>query len=141
MARQVAEENLEAIVDAVHQREVATAQEIARSLAEHIPLRTLQHRLNRLVAAGRLVQEGKRRSARYRIPTSGAAGSLPASLTSRAAVRSSYRFRKLAWKSRSMSASRPRCGSLSDTIEASLTPIVPTLLLTFHPRSVSTFAG
>ena len=54
MARQVAEENLEAIVDAVHQREVATAQEIARSLTEHIPLRTLQHRLNRLVAAGRL---------------------------------------------------------------------------------------
>ena len=74
MARQVAEENLEAIVDAIHQREVATAQEIARSLTEHIPLRTLQHRLNRLVAAGRLVQEGKRRSARYRIPTSGAAG-------------------------------------------------------------------
>ena len=74
MARQVAEENLEAIVDAVRQREVATAQEIARSLAEHMPLRTLQHRLNRLVAAGRLVQEGKRRSARYRIPTSGAAG-------------------------------------------------------------------
>ena len=74
MARQVAEENLEAIVDAVRQREVATAQEIARSLTEHIPLRTLQHRLNRLVAAGRLVQEGKRRSARYRIPTSGAAG-------------------------------------------------------------------
>ena len=74
MARQVAEENLEAIVDAVHQREVATAQEIARSLTEHIPLRTLQHRLNRLVVAGHLVQEGKRRSARYRIPTSGAAG-------------------------------------------------------------------
>jgi hypothetical protein len=70
MARQVAEENLEAIVEAVRQREGATAQEIARSLAKHIPLRTLQHRLNRLVAAGRLVQEGKRRSAKYRIPTS-----------------------------------------------------------------------
>ena len=139
MARQVAEENLEAIVDAVHQREVATAQEIARSLTEHIPLRTLQHRLNRLVAAGRLVQEGKRRSARYRIPTSGAASRRLARVEG--LVRSSYRFRKLAWKSRSMSASRPRCGSLSDTIEASLTPIVPTLLLTFHPRSVRTFAG
>ena len=140
MARQVAEENLEAIVDAVHQREVATAQEIARSLAEHIPLRTLQHRLNRLVAAGRLVQEGKRRSARYRIPTSGA-GVAAGLAHVEGSVRSSYRFRKLAWKSRSMSASRPRRGSLSDTIEASLTPIVPTLLLTFHPRSVSTFAG
>jgi hypothetical protein len=49
-------------------------QEGLHDAAEHIPLRTLQHRLNRLVAAGRLVQEGKRRSARYRIPTSGAAG-------------------------------------------------------------------
>ena len=85
MARQVAEENLEAIVDAVRQREVATAQEIARSLTEHIPLRTLQHRLNRLVAAGRLVQEGKRRSARYRIPTSGAAGVAAGLAHSRAA--------------------------------------------------------
>ena len=44
MVRQISEENLEAIVDAVRQHQIATAQQIARALGGEIPLRTLQHR-------------------------------------------------------------------------------------------------
>jgi hypothetical protein len=58
---------LEALVDIVREQQDATAQEIARARAD-TPLRTVQYRLNQLVSAGRLVQEGKGRSARYRLP-------------------------------------------------------------------------
>jgi Fic family protein len=67
MVRRIAEKELEALVDTVREQQDATAQEIARARAD-TPLRTVQYRLNQLVSAGRLVQEGKGRSARYRLP-------------------------------------------------------------------------
>jgi hypothetical protein len=67
MVRRVAQKELEALVDIVREQQDATAQEIARARAD-TPLRTVQYRLNQLVSAGRLVQEGKGRSARYRLP-------------------------------------------------------------------------
>lgn len=72
MARQIAENDLEALIEAVRAQGSATAQEISRALGPNIPLRTLQYRLKALVAGERLVQEGKGRSAKYRLP--GAAG-------------------------------------------------------------------
>lgn len=66
LPRRISEDDLKAILDAIHSHDGATAQEILRSLATSIPLRTLQYRLRHLVATGRLVQEGKGPSAQYR---------------------------------------------------------------------------
>jgi hypothetical protein len=68
MARRISAEDLQAIIDAVRQRDGASAQHIARALEPAVPLRTLQYRLKHLVAAGRLAQEGKGPSAKYRVP-------------------------------------------------------------------------
>lgn len=46
----------------------ATVQQIAAALKTAIPLRTLQHRLKSLTDSGRLVREGERRWAKYRLP-------------------------------------------------------------------------
>jgi hypothetical protein len=46
-----------------------TVQQIAAALKTRIPLRTLQHRLKSLTDASRLVREGERRWAKYRLPS------------------------------------------------------------------------
>jgi hypothetical protein len=58
MARRIAQEDLEAIIEAVRAHGGATAQEIVRALGTDIPLRTMQYRLKALVGGGRLVKEG-----------------------------------------------------------------------------------
>lgn len=77
MVRRVAEQELEVLVDIVRAQEGATAQEIARARAD-TPLRTVQYRLKQLVSAGRLVQEGKGRSVRYRLPATAEATGIAA---------------------------------------------------------------
>ncbi len=49
----------------------ATARSIANALADPLPLRTLQHRLARLVRSGRLVRTGEGPSVRYTLPPTG----------------------------------------------------------------------
>ena len=69
MPRRIREENLCAIEDAVRQYpEGRTAQQISDALAAAPPRRTLQYRLKSLVDSKRLVMEGTRRGARYRVP-------------------------------------------------------------------------
>lgn len=69
MAQRIPEEELAAIEAAVrHHPGGATAWQIAEELRAKLPLRTLQHRLKNLVGAGRLVKEGGRRWAKYRLP-------------------------------------------------------------------------
>ncbi|MDT8428424.1 MAG: Fic family protein [Pseudomonadales bacterium] len=71
MARQVPEEELEAIVEAVAKRgEAASIGDIVASLQTAMPHRTLQRRVAALVAQGRLQQEGQARASRYRLPES-----------------------------------------------------------------------
>ncbi len=68
MARQVPEEELEAIVQAVARAESAVSiEDIAAALPE-LPRRTLQRRVAALVEQGRLVQVGRARASRYRVP-------------------------------------------------------------------------
>lgn len=68
MARQVPEEELEAIVHAVSESESAVSiEDIAASLPD-TPRRTLQRRVAALVEQRRLVQEGRARASRYRLP-------------------------------------------------------------------------
>jgi hypothetical protein len=73
MARPQPEEELQAIETAVRARPGATSAEVAAMLGEQVARRTLQHRLKRLVDEGRLVREGERRWARYRVPGAPAA--------------------------------------------------------------------
>ena len=69
MPGRIREENLCAIEDAVRQYpEGRTAQQISDALAAAPPRRTLQYRLKSLVDSKRLVMEGTRRWARYRVP-------------------------------------------------------------------------
>jgi Fic family protein len=70
MARRVTEEDLQAIIDAAGQPGGARAHDIAAALGS-VPLRTLQYRLRLLVTAGRLAQEGKGPSARYKVTDTG----------------------------------------------------------------------
>jgi hypothetical protein len=68
VARLIPEKELAAIEDVVRRYpEGVTAQEIAGALPEGLPFRTLQYRLQRLVAAGRLDKEGERRWTKYRL--------------------------------------------------------------------------
>jgi len=69
VVRRILEEELQAIEEAVRRRPGgATAQQIADSLQEPPPRRTLQYRLKYLVDHRRLVMEGAGRWARYRLP-------------------------------------------------------------------------
>lgn len=69
MARRILEEDLQAIEEAVRRQEDgAAAQQIADSLQELPPRRTLQYRLKYLVDHHRLIMEGDGRWARYRLP-------------------------------------------------------------------------
>ena len=68
MARQVPEEQLEAVVQAVARSEsAASIEDIAAALPD-MPRRTLQRRVAALVEQGRLAQEGQARASRYRVP-------------------------------------------------------------------------
>lgn len=69
MAQQLKESDAAAILAAVSQHGgVAGQKEIAARLPDHLSERTLQFRLRRLVDEGRLLREGARRTARYRLP-------------------------------------------------------------------------
>jgi hypothetical protein len=69
VVRRILEEELQAIEEAVRRHSGgATAQQIADSLQEPPPRRTLQYRLKYLADHRRLVMEGKGRWARYRLP-------------------------------------------------------------------------
>ena len=71
MANQIPDNALEAIEEAVRRHpDGASAQEILRSLASPIPLRTLQYRLKSLVTRNRLIMDGEGRWAKYRISDS-----------------------------------------------------------------------
>jgi hypothetical protein len=71
--KRLPEEDLAAIVNAVTLRSKgAGVGEIADALKTGIPRRTLQYWLQHLVKAERLVQEGKGRWAKYRVPAAGA---------------------------------------------------------------------
>ncbi len=67
MARHTPEQEIQQLLDIIakHPDGVSAAQ-IAEELENRTPHRTLQHRLGRLVDAGRIVQEGEARSTRYR---------------------------------------------------------------------------
>lgn len=71
MARRISESDLQAIIGVVAQNpEGASAQVIEGALGD-VPLRTVQYRLKQLVTAGRLIQDGAGRAARYRLPAAG----------------------------------------------------------------------
>ena len=71
MPNKVSAVALEAIEKALRAHpDGASAQHILRQLSKLIPLRTLQYRLNALVAQNRVVMEGRGRWARYRLPAS-----------------------------------------------------------------------
>lgn len=62
----------EAVVNAVRERPDGVSIEMIQSvLGEGVARRTLQRRLNELVKQGRLVTEGRKRGARYRLPAEG----------------------------------------------------------------------
>ena len=67
MARPLPEHELEAIERAVRARPGVTSTELAEMLGDQVVRRTLQHRLKGLVEGGRLIREGERRWARYRV--------------------------------------------------------------------------
>ena len=73
MARPLLEQELDAIERAVSARPGVTSAELAEMLGEQVARRTLQHRLKGLVDDGRLIREGERRWARYRVPEAPAA--------------------------------------------------------------------
>ena len=71
MARRILEEDLKAIIEVAAQSpEGASAQEIEVALGD-VPLRTVQYRLKHLVTAGRLIQAGAGRAAKYKLPADG----------------------------------------------------------------------
>ena len=68
MARQVPEEKLEAVVQAVAGSDSPASIDDIATLLPDTPRRTLQRRVAALVEKGRLVQEGRARASRYRVP-------------------------------------------------------------------------
>jgi len=78
MARSIPEDDLTAILGVVERYPDGAAQsEIAAELAERFAPRTLQFRLNHLIAAGRLAKEGEGRATRYRMPLPGQTAIIP----------------------------------------------------------------
>ena len=70
MSRRIPEKELEAIVAVVGRRPGSvTARDIAESLDDEIPFRTLQYRIKYLVDDDRLAREGEGRWATYRLPS------------------------------------------------------------------------
>jgi len=64
--KQVGEENFAAILNVVKKHPGgASREDIAKGLGKHVPQRTLQFRLNRLVEAKRLVPKGESRAVKY----------------------------------------------------------------------------
>ena len=81
MARRIPEDSLQAILEAVRRNpDGMTARQIADSLEDGLPRRTLQYRLKTLVDGRRLVMEGSGRWARYRAPGAIAVSAGPVSL-------------------------------------------------------------
>lgn len=77
MARRIAEEDLQAIIDVVTGcREGLSAQQIHEELGKAVALRTLQYRLKHLVESGKLVPEGEARAAKYHLPPEGEAAGI-----------------------------------------------------------------
>ncbi len=68
MARPIPESELDEIEQVVRARPGVTSAELRDVLGEKVPKRTLQHRLKRLVEAGRVVRDGDGRWAHYRAP-------------------------------------------------------------------------
>lgn len=69
MAKPVPEQELKAIEEAVRRHPSGvTLQQIAEVIGAGVPRRTLQYRVKYLVDAKRLVQQGERRWAKYRLP-------------------------------------------------------------------------
>jgi hypothetical protein len=71
--RPISTDELERIEKAVRAHPRITLAEIADVLGDHIPMRTLQFRLKRLVDGGRVLREGKGRWARYAAPDTASA--------------------------------------------------------------------
>ncbi len=70
MPRRIPEEELDAIIAAVARRPGgATARDIAETLGDELPFRTLQYRIKSLVDDGRLAREGEGRWATYGVPS------------------------------------------------------------------------
>lgn len=79
LANQIPEGALEAIENAVRSHPGGvSALEILRILTPPMPPRTLQYRLRRLVAQGRLVMDGEGRWTKYLVPDATARGAAPA---------------------------------------------------------------
>lgn len=77
MANRIPEKALAAIEDAVRRYPKGrSAPEILRTLATPTPLRTLQYRINHLIARNRLIKDGEGRWARYRLPGAVAAAAV-----------------------------------------------------------------
>jgi hypothetical protein len=69
MAKPIVGQDLKAIEEAVGRHpKGASVQQIADAIGPEVPRRTLQYRIKYLVNEKRLVQEGQRRWARYRLP-------------------------------------------------------------------------
>jgi DNA-binding transcriptional ArsR family regulator len=70
MPKRLKEEDLNSVVNVVRQSaDGARVSEIVEALRDKTPRRTLQYWLKSLVEEGRLVKEGERGGARYRLPT------------------------------------------------------------------------
>ena len=68
MPRRIPEQQLDAIVAAIARRpRGATAREIATSLGDEVPFRTLQYRIKYLVDHGRVAKEGEGRWESYHL--------------------------------------------------------------------------
>ena len=69
MPKQIPQDELEAILEVIAQiPEGASVETIMEALEMEIPRRTLQRRLSRLVESRQLVNEGKGRGSRYKLP-------------------------------------------------------------------------
>lgn len=86
MAKPQPDQELEAIETAVRTNPGVTSAELAGILGSEVARRTLQQWLKRLVDDGRIVREGDRRWARYRMPQALALTAQPSAVADEAAV-------------------------------------------------------
>jgi Fic family protein len=86
MTRRMPSDELDGIEKAVRAQPGASSAEIAVALSAKRPLRTLQHRLKRLVHDGRLIRDGDGRWARYRTPDVARAAAAPETPADEAAI-------------------------------------------------------